>query len=96
MIRKIKQINGKDGKQCNDDEEEDHNSKKEEITDLTDNARITIVKSTNHQKVFCTSSRGKLPSRLPNLIIMISGVSTVLKEKDIAHIVTRKMITLGK
>jgi len=50
LIRKIKQINGKDGKQCNDDEEEDHNSKKEEITDLTDNARITIVKSTNYQK----------------------------------------------
>jgi len=50
MIRKIKQINGKDGKQCDEDDDEDQNLYKEEVTDLTNVARTTNVKTTNYQK----------------------------------------------
>ena len=50
MIRKIKQINEKDVKQCDNDEYEDHNSNVEAITDFTDDARTTSEKPPNLQK----------------------------------------------
>jgi uncharacterized coiled-coil DUF342 family protein len=50
IIRKIKQINEKVVKQCDNDEYEDHHSNVEAITDFTDDARTTSEKSPNLQK----------------------------------------------
>jgi len=50
MIRKIKQINEKDFKQCDNDEYKDHNSNVEAITDFTYAARTTSEKPPNQQK----------------------------------------------
>jgi len=50
MIRKIKQINIKDVKLCDNDEYEDHNSNVEAITDFTDDARTTSENLPNLQK----------------------------------------------
>ena len=50
MIRKIKNINGKDDKQGHHDKDEDNNSIEEEITDLTNDTKTARAKTTNYQR----------------------------------------------